>query len=146
MVKKAEKNNPLNSKLVLETRLGKIEYTESDIVVFPDGLYGYEEYKRYVVFQHENYVPFSWLLSLDPPGLMFPIINPSVVMKEYAPRINGGQEFGDVMMVIVTIGQEEGTVTVNLRAPLLLDSEARQGRQVILTDSTYPLRYDIAQT
>jgi len=146
MVEKTNSKNESADKKILETRLGNVEYTDNDIVRFPEGLYGYEEYKRYIIFQHEDYVPFSWLLSIDPPGLMFPIVDPKLIVPDYNPKINGGQSIGDVMLVIVTIGSENGNVTANLRAPVLIDSKIREGRQVILTDSSYPLRYIINQT
>ncbi|RKY81709.1 hypothetical protein DRQ07_03330 [candidate division KSB1 bacterium] len=145
MIRQKEEAEKTKEKKILETRLGNVEYDDNDIVSFPEGLYGYEEYKRYIIFQHKDYVPFSWLLSLDPPGLMFPIIQPQIVVPDYNPKINGNSKFGDVMMVIVTIGDQEGRVTLNLRAPILIDSKTRQARQIILTDSTYPLRYEIKQ-
>ncbi|MCD6115742.1 flagellar assembly protein FliW [bacterium] len=146
MVEQKNSKDESAEKKILKTRLGNVEYTDDDIVNFPEGLYGYEEYKRYIVFQHENYMPFSWLLSIDPPGLMFPIVDPKVIMDDYNPKINHGQSIGDILLVIVTIGSENNDVTANLRAPVLIDSKIREGRQVILTDSSYPLRYTINQT
>ena len=126
----------------IDCPFGKITFDEKDLLHFPDGLYGYEQHHQYIVWGNEQYKPFQWLICLDEPQLMFPVIDPKLVYMDYAPRQLGG-EVKNPMLVIVTMGKTVESVTANLRAPIVIQKRKRQARQIILTDSIYPLRFRV---
>ncbi len=126
----------------LECPFGTIEYTEEDILCFDEGLFGYEDLSKYIVWNHPDYQPFQWLICLEKPDLMFPVIDPNKIVTDYDPRINH-QETWDTLLTIVSIGQTKEAVTANLRAPIIIQKAHKKARQVILTDSQYPLRYQV---
>ena len=61
---------------------GEIEIRDEDILDLPDGLIGFEEYTRYVLLSIPEEAPFSWLQSVEDPGLAFVVINPLEVFGE----------------------------------------------------------------
>ena len=141
MIQLEEPLKEVQEKQAVECPLGRIEINEEDVLLFPDGLYGYEQYHQYLIWKSVKYLPFQWLICIENPKLMFPVINPNIVCPEYDPKVRDGE--GDSMLAIVTMGASMESVTANLRAPILISRDNHQGKQVILTDSHYPLRYKV---
>ena len=135
-------NNTKVSKKKLTSRLGDIEYSDGDLLVFKDGLYGFETYKEYVLWDDERYRPFKWLVCVDNPDIVFTIIRAEEIVSDYHPRINGADSY-TYTVFIITIGKDIESVTANLRAPVLISEEKGKAKQEILTDTNYPLHYKI---
>ena len=129
----------------LECQFGPIEFDDEETVDFSGGLFGFTQYHRFLLWDHAHYFPFRWLISVENPNLIFPVIDPRLALPDYDPRINSDNEW-DTILAIVTIGESKETVTMNLRAPLLLDDTRRSGKQIILTDTDYSLRYNIVKS
>jgi flagellar assembly factor FliW len=83
-----------------------------------------------------------WLQSTEEPGLVFLLADPFAFFADYAPEVpdaelaqlGGGRAPGAAhvaVLAIVTLGAD-GAATANLRAPLVLDTQAQRGRQVVL--------------
>ena len=142
MIQTDESFSKKGNKQVVECPLGEIEYDEEDALFFPEGLYGYDQTHRYVIRSQKEYFPFEWLICLEEPTLIFPVIDPMVVISDYDPRVID-VESSDAIRVIVTMGSSVESVTANLRAPIIISREKHQAKQVILTDSLYPLRYPV---
>jgi flagellar assembly factor FliW len=131
-----------SSAQVLVCDFGNIPFDEKETISFPEGLYGFEGYSRYILWKNESTLPFRWLICVENPRLMFPVVDPKMVNPEYSPRIGSEDPAGD-LFAIVTIGDSVESVTVNLQAPVVIDGQARLGKQVILTDANYPIRYRV---
>ena len=72
----------------LETRqFGEVDYDETQLVTFPQGIAGFEEYTRYLLVETEDYLPFLLLLSVEEPEVGFPIVPTSAVWEGYAPAV-----------------------------------------------------------
>ncbi len=134
------------------TRFGEIEIDESRVINFPEGLIGFPEDKKYIVMEHKPDSPFMWLQSLTSPGLAFVIMNPFQVYPAYLKDISPEEEKAlkpgnneEVMVfAIVTIPNGRATEsTVNLMGPVVIDSEERKGKQVILANSGYNHRHPL---
>lgn len=127
---------------VLETQFGSIHYRDGAVLHFSEGIYGYEQLKRYLVWEQESYTPFKWLICLDKPDFMFPVINPELFVDGYQPQVSGLEKWKG-LLVVVTIGESAKSVTANLRAPILILEENRLAKQVILADVNYSLKHPI---
>lgn len=137
----------------LETRqFGEVDYDETQLVTFPQGIAGFEEYTRYLLVETEDYLPFLLLLSVEEPEVGFPIVPTSAVWEGYAPAVPDEElkvlELagpGDKPMVfcIVTLGKGRSEITANLRAPIYMNTAKRIGAQVIVGDDSYPIRHEI---
>ncbi len=147
MLKKEKQKKRQQEKDVyyLDTQVGKIEYTDDSIYTFQEGLYGYKEFKDYIIWSGEKYRPFKLLISIDDPNLFFPLINPKILIPDYKPNIKDVKDW-EYIYTIVTIGNSQDDVTVNMRAPVLLSRTDKWGRQIILTDSNYLIRHKIVNS
>ena len=129
---------------------GLIEVNENQKVVIPLGLFGFEDYTEYVIFNAEH-EPFLWLQSINEKEIAFVIINPFIFRKDYEANVTN-EELAEIgvtspdnalLFVIVTIPQDGSPMTANLQGPLIINKENMTGMQAILSDSKWKTRHDI---
>ncbi len=136
---------------VATTRFGDIEIAEEKILTFADGLPGLERYGRYTLLSTKETDPFHWLQSLDDMDVALAVINPYLLFPDYRPTVPenvlkdlGIHETEQVLVLTVAvIPQDFQQMTTNLLAPILINTQNNQGRQVILENSEYDLRQPI---
>lgn len=127
-------------KTVTNSQFGEVTVPDDKIVAFPDGIIGFEELKQFVIIDLPDYEPFQWLLSIDDPEVVFPVISPLIVQADYQPSIErssvqriGQFEDTDLLMyAIVTVRDNGKQVTANLKGPLVINQKNRTGQQVVL--------------
>jgi flagellar assembly factor FliW len=81
------------------------------------------------------------------------MLNPMVVYPEYAPNISKAQVEGlnlcdteDVLMyVFVTVAENPSDSTMNLMAPIVINTKEKVGKQVILDNSPYSTREPVVR-
>lgn len=114
------------------------DYDESDIITFDEGLIGLPHLRRAVVVSMSEFEPFCWLAPLDAEETRFVVVDPDRVFEGYQPRLYQSTPVKNARAyAIVTIASDWTKTTINLRAPILIDTEARKGSQQILTNSPY---------
>jgi flagellar assembly factor FliW len=109
------------------------QYEESQIVEFAEGLLGLPQMRRAALIPAEGFAPFSWLASLDDDSVRFIVVDPKEVFADY----DSGSELST--LAIVKISSDWQKTTVNLRAPIFVDTKTKRGSQVILSESNYKL-------
>jgi len=128
----------------------EIEIDEKQKVFIPQGLFGFEDYTEYVIFDAEH-EPFYWLQSTKEKEIAFILINPFLFRKDYEANVTNEDlaEIGikspdnALIFVIVTIPLDGSPMTANLQGPLILNKESMTGMQAILADSKWKTRHDI---
>ena len=140
--------------LVKTKHFGEIELDESKIITFDEGLIGFEDKKRYtILFNNESKRKgtISWLQSLDEPMLALPVVSPVVAMADYNPIVEDEVlaplgELNDenlVILLTLTVPSDLTKMTVNLKAPIIINADTRKGCQAIAENSDYVVRYGI---
>ncbi len=132
-------------------RFGDLEYGLEDLFRFPDGIKGLSREDRFILLKDKIQEPFMWLQSLNSTDLAFVVLDPWLVEPGYQIEITEDVkqrlqiQCEDQVMVlgIVVIPGEMEKMTINLRAPLILNLESRLGEQIILTDEGYDLRHPL---
>ncbi len=134
---------------------GNIEINPNEILEFPDGLFGFQEYHRFALISDNEDSPFQWLQSLDESGLAFILIQPETFLKEkYKPEIlSGDLEALHVkgvdtckIYLIVTIPENQPEkMTANLQGPILFNEEKKIGRQAISLNDNHSVRFPILE-
>lgn len=132
---------------------GPIDVREADVLSFQDGLYGFDTLRRFVLIDIAPDSPCRYLQSLDDPDLSFIVVDPWAVLPDYAPDVPDGElaHLGvdrpeDVLcLVIAVVPEDVQQMTVNLRAPLVINPKTRRARQVILIGDKYPIRHPVFQ-
>ncbi len=138
----------------ITTRFGEIEVDETRIIEMRGGILGFEHLKKYVLHIQDEKNPFWWFQSLDDRTIAFVVINPFIAKADYEPVLgdNDAQlleiEHADdvVMLSIVTIRKTPFTVSVNLRAPIVINAKKKIAKQIVLDDHTYPVQYYLTTT
>lgn len=141
--------------MIIKTKyFGEIDLGEEKVIDFPQGIMGFEGYVKYTLLYdiEEGEKPvITWLQSLEEPGLAIPIMNPLFVKSDYNPIIEDAllTPLGEVnnenvlVFVTVTVPEDMTKMTVNLKAPFVINSETRKGCQIIVENNDYPVKYNI---
>lgn len=138
----------------IETRyLGSMEIEREDIIYFPEGLLGFQDYKNYVILRIEENSQFMFLQSVDEKAMAFLIINPWDFFLDYNIDLpNKSLEIIDfdtkvdknlAIYSIVTLGETLKESTCNLLAPIVINVDQKKGRQVILNNSPYITTHEL---
>lgn len=140
----------------LSTRhFGEIEIDESEIIYFNDGLLGFENIKEYVVIPNpDSEVPFSWLQSVDEPGLAFVITSPFLFIKDYEfdipDKVVKELELKDhkdiIIYSIAVVPENIEEMTLNLKGPIIVNRNNKSAKQIVLENNEYTLKYKIFDT
>jgi flagellar assembly factor FliW len=129
---------------------GLIDVDERQKIIFPQGLFGFEKQKDYLLLDAERQ-PFYWLQSMDTEQVAFVLVNPFLFRPDYEVNISNDElaEIGirspekALIFSIVTIPQDGGPMTANLQGPLIINRDTRMGKQAILTDDRWKTKHDI---
>lgn len=135
--------NKLNS-----TKLGEIEYSENDIILLSSPLLGFPDLSDFLLISGEKSFPFLWFQSVQDAGVCFILIDPKIFHPNYDPslskrdlRILGVEENESPKVLnIVVVPEDPKKATVNLRAPILINSEKKLAKQVILEDDRWMIK------
>lgn len=139
----------LNKKI--NTRdFGEIEVNENDTINFSLGMYGFEDYKSYVILKDSPEDDIMFLQSLDNTELSFVLVDPYSITRTYEPNLNEEDllelkvknEVELKFLVIAIIKENIKDSIVNLKSPIAINPKSRVAKQVIVQNS-YPLRYNI---
>lgn len=134
----------------LKTKFGTITVDEEQIIHFPRGILGFADYHRYVLVEREDSI-FSFLQSVDEPGLTFVVIMPELVRADYEVELSNEEiellqisspEDGKVYG-IVTIPENVAEMTVNLQAPVVINTKERLGAQLIIAGDTFHTKHNV---
>ncbi len=141
--------------MTLNTKhFGEIQIDESKIIEFKEGVPGFTNLHRFVLLAEPNEQKelegiFYWLQSVEDPSIAFVMVNMVKYMPDYNPLIDPEQisGLGDydpnkfVFYNIAVIPDEVKEATVNLKAPVVINDELKQGKQVICTNEEYTVRH-----
>lgn len=141
----------------VDTRyFGEVEIADEKIIHFEQGIPGFEEYKDYTILydvEDEGEAFFSWLQCVTEKGLAFPIVNPFKVKEDYDPVVEDAllEEIGEcaveelAVFLMATVPADPKLATVNMKAPLLINTVNRKGMQIIVENEDYEIRHRIMQ-
>ena len=131
-------------------RFGKIEVEEGKIISFFDGIPGFEEEKKFLVIPYSEESPFVFLQSLKTAELAFLMTTPFVFFPEYEFEIDdesiealGIEKEEDLLIyVLLTLpGKDIKQMTANLLAPIVINQQNHQAKQIILDKSEYKTKH-----
>ena len=122
------------------SRFGPVEIEPDDMLLFSNGLLAFEAHHHWVLLADPNNRAVAWLQSLSDPQVALPLVSPRRFVPGYQLRIGRGQltplELAalDRAFVLTILSRNQGAVTVNLKAPIIINLDRRIGRQVVTSD------------
>lgn len=137
--------------LVQTTRYGTVEVSEEDVLEFERGLFGFEEFHRWVLLEHGPRSPLRLLQAVGKPDLAFVVLEPFLVCPEYtlelsaedAAAVHWWDDTGILVLATVGIPEDPGEMTANLKGPILVNPQRRRGRQVVLPGDRWSPRHRV---
>lgn len=117
-------------------QFGELEYDKKLVIKFPGGILGFENLKEYLLIKMDDDI-FYWLTSIDNPEIVFPLFGIRLIDTEYTEQLDT-EAFG-----IVKLDKDPDNITVNLKAPVYINHESKEGFQTILDDDKYSLSYKL---
>lgn len=129
---------------------GIIQVESDSIYEFPEGIYGFEEDKKFVIFtQQIEGFPFLYMQSLDHMVPCFLVFEPWELYPNYQPSISSedmkhcqaGHIDELIFLVIATVPAKIEELSINIKSPVVLNPKTRKAKQVILQNTEYPVRY-----
>lgn len=115
---------------------GEIEFTEDRILNFENGLFGFENLKKFLFIKPDDSF-FYWLNSVDNPDISFPMFGLRLLDEKY-PQEDEHEAFG-----IITLNHDPLKITVNLKAPVYINQDDKSGYQKILDSENFSLTYNL---
>jgi flagellar assembly factor FliW len=131
---------------------GEIEVNEEGIISFDEGIPGFQNIKEFVIIQNPNPdLPFNWLQGVDESSLAFVIVNPFLFRNDYEFDIPQKtiddlciENKEDVCIAcIVTVPENIADTTMNMKAPVIINTKIKKGKQIVLDTDKYNIKYKI---
>ena len=133
---------------------GEIDCGEEERLSFPDGLFGFEDEKEFLLLPFEG--SGGTLLcfqSTATPALAFVAVNPFSYKPDYAPElaalelerlgVSNSRELCYYALCVVR--EPVADSTVNLRCPIVVNDQTRQAMQVILDTEEYQMHHLLSE-
>ena len=142
--------------MVATRRFGPIEQVdvpEQHLYEFYPGLGGFEGHHNYALITDAD-SPVEWLQSTSDPSVVFALLEPFLFYQDYgfelpdadASALGLNRPEQAMVRCILTLRESADAISANLMAPVVLNPQARLGRQILLHDSGLPLRFPVLDT
>ena len=139
--------------LVKTKFFGEVNLPEEKIITFDRGLIGLTDYKKFTILydceKEESNV--SWLQCVEEPALALPVVKPWIVKEDYNPIVEDellnhlGELTEDnlVLLLTMTVSADIKQMSVNLKAPIVINADTRKGAQIICENQDYEVKYKV---
>jgi flagellar assembly factor FliW len=138
---------------IITRDFGELEVSEDDSISFISGMYGFENFKNFIILKENPEDDIMFLQSLDNSDLSFVLVDPYSIFLPYDPNLYE-EDLAELMvksekdlkfLVIAIIKENVKDSIVNLKSPIAINPKTRSAKQVIL-QNPYPLRYSFVGT
>ncbi len=134
---------------------GTVDIDDNKIITFDLGIIGFEDYKRFTLMydvEKGDDVAIMWLQSLDEAALALPVMKPEYVKEGYDPVVEDeilntlGDNIQNANLAVfctLTVPENLAKMTINLKAPIIINVDTMKGVQLIADNEDYAVRYPI---
>lgn len=135
--------------IIKTSRFGPMEIEADDILLFPQGLFGFEECRHWVLLADADNESVGWLQNISRPDLALAVVSPRQFVPGYEVRVPRGQltplQLSEIAQayVLTVVAKNDGFLTVNLKSPLVINLDRRLGRQIVTCDDQ-PMQHCLA--
>jgi flagellar assembly factor FliW len=131
------------------TRFATLAIEPDDVLYFPAGLAGLEECRQWVLLADAGNDALGWLQCITRPEVALAVVTPRRFVPDYQVRVARTelapldiQQIQDAK-VLVVVSKNEHSITLNLKAPLVINLDRRLGRQVVVNND-YSVQYELS--
>ena len=126
--------------LIDTSRFGSVRIEPDDILLFPSGLFAFSHLRHWVLLADAENEAIGWLHCVSDPHVAMAVVSPRRFVPQYQVRVPRSQLAAldltpaTPVYVLSVVSKSQQRLTINLRAPLIVNLERRLGRQVITSD------------
>lgn len=136
------------------SRFGDVELREDRLIAFDEGILGFGDCTVFGLSRmpdNEN-SPLMLLQCVNDPKVCFLVADPEMLGLRIAvehreqARQEAGMSAEDTQFLVILTLYDQGDsyyLTANLKAPILIDSASRKGRQQVLLSSEYTTQHKL---
>ncbi len=138
--------------MVIKTRIfGEVTIDDEKMISFPNGIVGFPELTDFALIhdaEKGNQGGIRWLQSVQEPNFAMPVVDPLVIRTDYNPSVDDellkviGEGEDLLVLVTITVPSDLKKMSINLKAPLVVNVDTRKAVQVILEED-FPVKFQI---
>jgi flagellar assembly factor FliW len=137
--------------LIDTDRFGSFDTKDSKLIEFPSGIPGFEELHQFIILEIGQTKPIYWLQSTENKYVALPVILTFEILDDYYIDIREN-ELEDLfvesqndllVMNVVVIPDQVDKMTVNLAAPIVINTKRGIGKQIIIDAQALPIRWPV---
>ena len=138
--------------MVIKTRIfGEVTVDDEKMINFPNGIVGFPELTDFALIhdaEKGNQGGIRWLQSVQEPNFAMPVVDPLVIRTDYNPSVDDellkvlGEGDDLLVLVTITVPSDLKKMSINLKAPLVVNVDTRKAVQVILEED-FPVKFQI---
>jgi len=119
------------------SRFGALQIEQTDVIRFPRGIFGMEDLHDWVLLADTQNAHLGWLQSLQRAEVALAVVSPRRFVPDYRLRVSRREldpvnvASGSDAHVLVILGKDDDHITLNLKAPLIINLARRLGCQVV---------------
>ena len=119
------------------TRFGRIDVDAADLLTFQSGLPGLEQCREWALLADADNDALGWLQCTTRDDIAIAVVSPRRFVPHYQVRIPRSEltplRLHDICraQLVVVVSKNNKGLTLNLKAPIVINLEDRTGRQVV---------------
>ncbi|MCB1190387.1 MAG: flagellar assembly protein FliW [Leptospiraceae bacterium] len=140
-------------RIELQTKaLGKIEISQKQLICFPEGLLGFEDYRYFALVEENEDTPFKWLQSSEDSNLAFIVTQPELFVPDYEPLILESElsiikidhiKEGVILAILNVPSNDPMKMTANLQGPIVINPKLLLGKQCISLNENHLVKTNV---
>ena len=127
---------------------GEMQYEENNIITFNKGIPGFNELKKFILLDLQEYEPFKLLQSVENDEISLIVTSPYEFFSEYEIKLgeetikNLKIDSPEQVMILttVTLNSDPKKITTNLQGPIVINTSNNFGEQIVLDNSKYKVK------
>lgn len=146
--KALKKEENMEKKVLNSPKLGRFEYTEDDLVTMVSPILGFNELNDFLFISSEEFYPFSYFQSVQDENITFVLADIKAFFPDYSPKFSKGDykvlqiEKDEEMALfgLVVVRDDPQNATINLKAPIVINTNKKLAKQIILEEDIYKVK------
>lgn len=131
----------------------EVEIDPDTLIAFPNGMPGFEDCKRFKLFNSEGSTIIFWLQSIDDPSVVFSLADPDLLKVSYELTLTDEEQAAlrvgaeDELHIAVILSQQpennltaQSAIVANFRSPIIINVTKRIALQKSLLNAELSIR------
>jgi flagellar assembly factor FliW len=139
-----------NTQHEFKTRFGTFRADWKDIISFPEGIPGFEQCRHFALLSSTELDPVHCIHHVEGAPVSFLAVDPRLVLPTFRSALSdsdrtrlGATDDSQLLWLALLTVDADGSAWVNLRAPIVVNSERMVGYQIVPRDAVYPMRHPL---